>query len=120
MRLAIKYTFVMMLRSSEALGTHRSEFDKHGGLMSKRPVVIVPEERVKAGREIHQPLSDLAVEIATEAMGNYPWLFAGRFGTEPLARTAMANALRGRREKINGKMVVKQIGICELLGISRP
>ena len=45
---------------------------------------------------IHQPLSDLAVEIAKEAMGNYTWMFTGRWGDEPLHRKAMANALRGR------------------------
>ena len=115
--LAIKFTLVMMLRSVESLHIHRSEFDKHGGLTSKRPVVIIPEERVKAGREIHQPLSDLAVEIATEAMGNYPWMFAGRFGTEPVGRGAMAAALRGRKDKVKGKWVVKHIGLCQLLGI---
>jgi integrase len=68
----------------------------------------LPEERVKANRVIHQPLSDLAVEIAKEAMGNYPYLFAGRWGTEPLNRKAMACALRG---------TPKTTGLCELLGI---
>ena len=39
---------------------------------------------------INQPLSDLALEIITEAMGNYEYAFTGRFGDAPLARKAMA------------------------------
>ena len=114
--LAIKFALVSMLRSVEMLHIHRDELGPDG-LNSKLPLVIIPEERVKAGREIHQPLSDLAVEIATEAMGNYSWMFAGRWDDGPMSRGVMAGALRGRKEKINGKMVVKQIGICELLGL---
>ena len=115
--LAIRFALVSMLRSVEMLHIHRDELGPDG-LNSALPLVVIPEERVKAGREIHQPLSDLAVEIAKEAMGNYPWLFAGRFGDDgPLARGAMAAALRGREVKVKGKMVVKQIGLCDLLGI---
>jgi integrase len=113
--LAIKFALVSMLRSFELLGIHRDELGD--GLNSKLPLVVIPEERVKANREIHQPLSDLAVEIAREAMGNYPWLFAGRWGTEPLNRKAMACALRGTKKKVGGKMVTKSIGLCELLGM---
>jgi integrase len=104
--LAIKFALVSMLRSVEMLHIHRDELG--GSLNGKLPLVVVPEERVKAGRDIHQPLSDLAVEIATEAMGNYPWMFVGRFGNAPLARNAMANALRGTK---------KSVGLCEQLGI---
>jgi integrase len=114
--LAIKFALVSMLRSVEMLHIHRDELERHD-LNSRFPLVVIPEERVKAGHEIHQPLSDLAVEIAREAMGNYPWMFAGRWGTEPMNRKAMAAALRGRKEKVKGKMVVKSIGICALLGL---
>ena len=109
--LAIKFALVSMLRSVEMLHIHRDELGRDG-LKSTLPVAVIPEERVKAGREIHQPLSDLAVEIATEAMGNYPWMFVGRFGDAPLARKAMACALRGHD---NGRK--KSLGICELLGL---
>ncbi|WOH60924.1 integrase family protein [Bradyrhizobium sp. BWC-3-1] len=115
--LAIKYTFLMMLRTWEALGTHSNEFDEHGGLNSKLPVVIIPPERVKLAREIRQPLSDLAAQIAKEAMGNHPFLFAGRWGTEPLNKKAMACALRGNRVRRNGKIVTRTVGICEQLGM---
>jgi integrase len=81
------------------------------------PLVVIPEERVKAGRDIHQPLSDLAVEIAREAMGNYPWILAGRFGTEPLNRKAMACALRGKTKRVKGKVVIESEGICRMLGL---
>jgi integrase len=114
--LAIKFALVTMLRSVELLHIHRDELGRNG-LNSELPQVDVPEERVKAGRVIHQPLSDLAVEIAREAMGNYLWLFAGRFGTEPLNRKAMACALRGTKKKVGGKLVTKTIGIWELLGM---
>lgn len=114
--LAIKFALASMLRSVEMLHIHRDEL-QGDGLNDKLPLVVIPEERVKAGREIHQPLSDLAVEIAKEAMGNYPYLFAGRWGTEPLNRKAMACALRGRKEKVKGKWVVKSIGLCAQLGI---
>jgi integrase len=113
--LAIKFTLVSMLRSWELLHIHRDELGD--GLNSKLPLVVIPEERVKAGREIHQPLSDLAVEIAKEAMGNYPWLFAGRFADAPLNRKAMACALRGTKKKVGGKTVTKTIGLCEQLGL---
>jgi integrase len=113
--LAIKFALVSMLRSVEMLHIHRDELGD--GLNSKLPLVVIPEERVKANREIRQPLSDLAVEIAKEAMGNYPWLFAGRWGAEPLNRKAMACALRGTKKKVGGKMVTKSIGLCEQLGM---
>jgi hypothetical protein len=81
------------------------------------PLVVIPEERVKAGRDIHQPLSDLAVEIAREAMGNYPWILAGRSGTEPLNRKAMACSLRGKTKRVKGKVVIESEGICRMLGL---
>ncbi|MEH2565288.1 tyrosine-type recombinase/integrase [Bradyrhizobium sp. AZCC 2289] len=115
-RLAIKFALVSMLRSVEMLHIHRDELGR-GGLNSALPLVVIPEERVKAAREIHQPLSDLAVEIAKEAMGNYPWLFMGRFGDAPLARNAMANALRGTCRIRNGKRITRTIGLCEQLGL---
>ncbi|UPK03054.1 tyrosine-type recombinase/integrase [Bradyrhizobium sp. 170] len=114
--LAIKFTLVTMLRSIELLPIHRDELGRNG-LRSELPLVVIPEERVKAGREIHQPLSDLAVEIAQEAMGNYPWMFAGRYGTESLNRKAMACALRGKTKRVKGKVVIESIGICRLLGM---
>lgn len=114
--LAIKFALVSMLRSTEMLHIHQDELQGRG-LNDKLPLVIIPEERVKAGREIHQPLSDLAVEIAKEAMGNYPWMFMGRFGEGPLNRKAMACALRGNRTKRNGKVLVRSVGLCEQLGL---
>lgn len=112
--LALKFALVTMLRSTELLHIHRDELGPHG---LRAALVVIPEERVKACREIHQPLSDLAVEIAKEAMGNYPWMFAGRFGTEPLNRKAMACALRGKTKRLKGKLVIESEGICRMLGI---
>ncbi|MBR1174886.1 tyrosine-type recombinase/integrase [Bradyrhizobium sp. KB893862 SZCCT0404] len=114
--LAIKFALVSMLRSVELLHIHRDELVHD--LNSAKPLVMIPEERVKAGREIHQPLSDLAVEIAKEAMGNHQWMFTGRWEGEPLNRKAMACALRGNRTKRNGKVLVRSVGLCEQLGIA--
>jgi hypothetical protein len=50
-------------------------------------------------------------------MGNYPFMFAGRWETEPLNRKAMANALRGNWRKKDGKRVYTTIGLCEQLGM---
>jgi integrase len=108
-RLALKFELVTMLRSNELLGARRDElFDLDGA----NPRFDVPLRRVKKRRVIQQPLSDLAVEIIKEALTDdcQVFLFPGRFGDAPLARTAMANALRGFRRK-------KVPGICELLGL---
>ena len=109
--LAIKFALVSMLRSVEMLHIHRREFDGHD-LNSAFPLVVIPEERVKAGREIHQPLSDLAVEIAKEAMGNYPYLFIGRYRTEPVDRKAMAAAKVqiGRSGRFVGQQAIQLHG----------
>ena len=64
---------------------------------------------------INQPLSDLALEIIKEAMGNYEYAFTGRFGNAPLSRQAMSGALKGTKYR-DGK--VKTPGICELLGLA--
>ena len=102
-RLAIKFALTTMLRSSELLGIHRDELNAENG------TVDIPARRVKKRRVINQPLSELALEIIKEAMGNYDHAFVGRFGDAPVARTAMANALRGNK---------KTKGICELLGLA--
>jgi integrase len=108
-RLALKFALATMLRSGELLGIHRDE------LNAKYGTVDIPAKRVKKRRVINQPLSDLALEIATEAMGNRDFAFVGRFGDAPLARQAMSGALKGTKHK-NGK--VRTPGICELLGIA--
>jgi integrase len=101
-RLALKFALATMLRSGELLPIHRDELNAGNG------TVDIPAKRVKKRRVINQPLSDLALEIINEAMGNYDFAFVGRFGDAPLARSAMANALRGNK---------KTKGICELLGL---
>jgi len=102
-RLAIRFALTTMLRSGELLPIHRDELNAGNG------TVDIPARRVKRRRVINQPLSDLALEIINEAMGNYEFAFVGRYGDAPLARTAMGNALRGNK---------KTKGICELLGLA--
>src|SRR6202453_5309628 len=90
-RLAIKFALVTMLRSVELLGIQRDELNPNYG------TVDIPARRVKKRRVINQPLSDLALEILTESMGNHDFGFTGRFGDAPLARQAMSGALKGQR-----------------------
>jgi integrase len=80
--------------------------------------VDIPAGRVKKRRIINQPLSDLALEIMTEAMGNYEYAFTGRFGNAPLSRQVMSGALKGTKMTRNGKRVTRTPGICELLGLA--
>ncbi len=65
-RLALKFALVTMLRSTELLQIHRNELNSHDG----KPVVDIAAKRVKKRRVINQPLSDLAMEILNEALGN--------------------------------------------------
>jgi integrase len=109
-RLAIKFALVTMLRSGELLPIHRDEMNIENG------TVDIPARRVKRRRVINQPLSDLALEIIREAMGNHEFAFVGRFGDAPLSRQAMSGALTGTKVTKNGK--VKSPGICELLGLA--
>jgi integrase len=114
-RLAIKFALVTMLRSNEMLPIHRSELENGAGAGA---VVNVPAERVKKRRLIRQPLSDLALEILNEAMGDNEYAFPGRFDDAPLARHAMSNALRGcKRGRKGGQVIETAPGICELLGL---
>jgi integrase len=111
-RLALRFALVTMLRSGELLPIHRDELNAENG------IVDIPARRVKRRRVINQPLSDLALEIITEAMGNYEYAFAGRFGDAPLSRQAMSGALTGTKVTKNGKRITRTPGICELLGIA--
>ena len=79
-RLALKFALTTMLRSGEMLPIHRDELNAENG------TVDIPARRVKKRRVINQPLSDLALEIIKEAMGNYEYAFTGRFGDAPLSR----------------------------------
>jgi integrase len=104
--LAIRFALVTMLRSTELLHIHRSELNHDNG----EPSVDIAARRVKRRRVINQPLSDLAMQIVNEALqiGDHEYLFPGRFDDAPLARSAMAIALRG---------TPKTKGLCELLGL---
>lgn len=80
--------------------------------------VDIPARRVKKRRVINQPLSDLALQILKEAVGDSKYAFPGRFGDAPLSRQAMSGALTGTKVTKNGKRVTRTPGICDLLGIA--
>jgi integrase len=110
--LALKFALVTMLRSQELLGACRDElFD----LDTPNARLDIPLKRVKRRRAIQQPLSSPAVEIIKEALedGN-EYVFAGRFGNVPLARSAMASALRGTKRE-TGRTATP--GLCAILGL---
>jgi integrase len=86
------------------LPIHRDELNAESG------GVDIPAKRVKRRRVINQPLSDLALSIIKEAMGNYEHAFAGRYGDAPLSRQAMSGALTGTK---------RTPGICKLLGLAK-
>jgi integrase len=116
-RLAIKFALVTMLRSNEMLPIRRSELENGAG-SNGAAFVNIPAERVKKRRLIRQPLSDLALEILKEAVGDNEYAFTGRFGDAPLSRQAMSNSLRGsKRGRKGGQVVETTPGICELLGL---
>jgi integrase len=110
-RLAIKFALVSMLRSGELLPIHRDELNAENG------TVDIAARRVKKGRVINQPLSDLAMEIIKEALSDdgQQYVFKSPLGDQPMERKTMATALRGTMYK-NGK--TKSAGICELLGLA--
>jgi integrase len=110
--LALKLALVTMLRSQELLGARRDElFD----LDTPNARFEVPLKRVKRRRVIQQPLSPLAVDIIKEALENgNEYVFAGRFDNAPIARSAMASALRGTKRE-NGKAATP--GLCDILGL---
>jgi integrase len=85
-RLALKFALTTMLRSGELLPIHRDELNTD----NDTPSVDIPARRVKKRRVINQPLSDLALEVIKEVMGNYEYAFTGRFGDAPLSRSSMA------------------------------
>jgi integrase len=111
-RLAIKFALTTMLRSGEMLPIHRDELNTQNG------TVDIPGRTVKKRRVIEQPLSDLALEIIKEAMGNYEYVFTGRFGDAPLSRQAMSGALTGAKVTKSGKQVMRAPGICKLLRLA--
>jgi integrase len=111
-RLALKFALVTMLRSGEMLPIRRDELNAENG------TVDIPARRVKKRRTIQQPLSDLALEIIAESMGNHEYAFTGRFGDAPLSRQAMSGALAGTKMMRNGRRVTRTPGVCELLGLA--
>ena len=77
------------------------------------PRFDVPAKRVKKRRVIQQPLSDLAVEIIREALTGDDQQFVLEspvYTGQPIHRTALGTALRGRPDK-------EMPGICEVLGL---
>ena len=113
--LGLKFALATMLRSWELLGAHKNELAMHD---DATPCIDVPADRVKKVRVINQPLTGLALDVLKESMGNYQYLFVGRFGDAPLSRQAMSGALKGTKKTVNGVRVTRSIGICELLGLA--
>jgi integrase len=111
-RLALKFMLTTMLRSAELRSAHIDELFDLDGTM---PRFDVPGMRVKKRRLIQQPLSSLAVEIIKEALESDDQRFVFEspvYKGQPIHRTGLATALRGRPDK-------GLRGICELLGLKK-
>ena len=96
-RLAIKFALVTMLRSGELLQHPPRRTERR----RQRPARRHPGKRVKKRRVINQPLSDLAVEIINEAMGNYDYRV--RRPLRRCAAGAQGDGDRAARHKQGGK-----------------
>ena len=85
---ALEFTILTAARTNEVTGAQWSEFD----LKEKR--WVIPEERMKAGKEHRVPLSDRAVEILQTLPRESDWLFPGGKPGAPISNMAMDAVLR--------------------------
>lgn len=95
------------------LHIHRDELLRD--LNSAKPLVLIPEKRVKAATR-----SISCCPIWRSRSRRKLWALRldvhGPPGGEPLNRKAMACAPRGNKTKRNGKVLVRSVGLCEQLG----
>jgi integrase len=89
---ALEFTILTAARTGETIRAKRSEID------TKNKIWIVPDERMKAGKEHRVPLSDRAIEIL-ESVGDdgsdgESFVFPGRGLGEPLSNMAMLKLLQ--------------------------
>ena len=87
--LALEFTILTCVRTSEALGAVWGEFDDNR-------LWIIPAERMKADKEHRVPLSDRAVAILEEmkALKASEFVFPGHKPRRPLSNMAMLTVLR--------------------------
>jgi integrase len=100
-RLALEWTILTCVRTSEALGAKWGEIDREGRVWT------IPGERMKAGRSHRVPLSPRSLELLDRAgaiaeEGGY--VFPGRQARKPLSNMALAMLMRrlGRSETVHG------------------
>jgi integrase len=84
---ALELTILTLVRTSEAIGAMRGEFD-----LEKR-IWTIPAVRTKAGREHRIPLSLRAIEIVRGQTGD-GLVFQGRDRGKPLSNMAMLELLK--------------------------
>lgn len=90
-KLAIEFTILTAVRTSEALFAERKEFDLDGRLWT------IPAERMKLGEPHQVPLSDRCVEILRDAKrigGESELIFPSVNPKEPLSNVTMLRALQ--------------------------
>ncbi|HHL22679.1 MAG TPA: site-specific integrase [Aliiroseovarius sp.] len=86
---ALRFLILTAARTGEVIGARWSEIDRDNKLW------VIPEERMKAGREHRVPLSDAALEVVDEMRGLDPeFIFPGLKRGKGLSNMAMANLLR--------------------------
>ncbi|MFA5040191.1 MAG: integrase arm-type DNA-binding domain-containing protein [Bdellovibrionales bacterium] len=87
------FTILTACRTSEAIGATWQEIDLD------RKLWVIPETRIKAGREQRVPLSDAAIKLLRNIRGKEKvsptaWIFAGRKRGRPLSNMAMLVLLK--------------------------
>ncbi|MEA2911103.1 MAG: hypothetical protein QOJ15_3184 [Bradyrhizobium sp.] len=83
---ALEFTILTVARTGEAIGSAPTEINL------REKVWIVPAERMKGGREHRVPLCPRALEIVSNATGDY--VFPGANTDQPLSNMALLMLLR--------------------------
>jgi integrase len=87
---ALEFTILTAARTGEAIGAQFDEFDIDAAMW------IVPDDRMKSGREHRVPLTQRAADIVSErrAKAEGPHVFPGQRPAKPISNMAMAMVLR--------------------------
>jgi len=89
---ALIFTILTGARTGETVGATWDEIDLANKLW------VIPEERMKAGREHRVPLSDKAVQLLKTLPHDGKFVFPGSKPGKPLSNMAMLMLLRGYRD----------------------
>lgn len=87
---ALRFLILTAARTGEVLNATKAEIDP------EKQVWTIPAERMKAGRIHRVPLSENALALTGEDVGENSYLFSNKKGSKPLSNMAMAQLLKRR------------------------